>query len=58
MKIMFDGLDRSFGLPNLRYGREAREVLGFTKHHIVTIYIEREREREEERKRLRLWCYA
>jgi hypothetical protein len=52
MKIMFNGLDRSFRLSNLRYEREAREVLCFAKLHNLThsiylsiyIYIERERE--------------
>jgi hypothetical protein len=39
MKIMFNGLDRPFELLNPRYGREARELLCFAKHHSLTIYI-------------------
>jgi homoserine trans-succinylase len=37
MKIMFNGFDRQFKLPNLRYERETREALCFVKH--LTIYI-------------------
>jgi hypothetical protein len=44
MKMMFNSLDRSFELSNSRYGREAREVLCFAKHHSLTLYIYRERE--------------
>jgi hypothetical protein len=36
MKIMFNGLDRSFEFSNLRYGREIREILCFVKHHSLT----------------------
>jgi hypothetical protein len=39
MKIIFYSLDRPFELLNSRYGREAREVLCFAKHHSLTIYI-------------------
>jgi hypothetical protein len=39
MKIMFNGLDRPFELLNSRYGREARKVLYFVKHHNLTPVI-------------------
>jgi hypothetical protein len=40
MKMMFNGLDRSSEFLNSIYGREARDVLFFAKHHNLTIYIE------------------
>jgi hypothetical protein len=39
IKIMFDGLDQSFGLSNSKYGPETREILYFTKYHNLTVHI-------------------
>jgi hypothetical protein len=39
MKMMFNGSDRPFELSNSKYEREAREILYFTKHHSLTLYI-------------------
>jgi hypothetical protein len=36
---MFNGLDRSFELLNLRYRREACEILCFAKSHSLSLYI-------------------
>jgi hypothetical protein len=47
MEIMFNGLDKSFELSNLRYGRETRKVFCFAKHHSLTIYIYIERESKD-----------
>jgi hypothetical protein len=46
MKMMFNDLDRPFELSNLRYEREAREILCFAKYHNLTLYIYIERERK------------
>jgi hypothetical protein len=37
--MIFNGLDRPFELSNSRYIHEVREVLWFTKHHNLTIYM-------------------